>query len=70
MPTMTDQFAWIPCRLDRRDARSARIDDADGWPRRVIGPLGRAGRRLVVAARWRRAAGGRHLVVFADRAEV
>jgi hypothetical protein len=61
-----DQFVFIPCRLDRRDARSALIEDADGWPRKVVGPLGRVEGRLVVAARWLREANGRHLVSFGD----
>jgi hypothetical protein len=64
------QLVFIPCRLDRRDARSALIDDADGWPRKVIGPLGRVGKRLVVAGKWLREAAGRHKVRFSDGAEV
>jgi hypothetical protein len=67
---MGDKPVYIPCRLDRRDAKSAQIDDADGWPRKVVGPLGRVGKRLVVAATWLREAAGRHRVRFADGAEV
>jgi hypothetical protein len=63
---MGDKRVYIPCRLDRRDARSALIDDADGWPRKVVGPLGRVDGRLVVAAAWLREANGRHLASFAD----
>jgi hypothetical protein len=63
---MGDRLVFIPCRLDRRDARSALIDDADGWPRHVVGPLGLVGGRLAVAARWVRAANGRHLAAFED----
>jgi hypothetical protein len=63
---MHGQMVYIPCRLDRRDARSALIEDADGWPRKVVSPLGRVGGRLVVAARWVREANGRHLAWFAD----
>jgi hypothetical protein len=66
---MGEQLVFVPCRLDRRDARSARIDDADGWPRRVTSPLGRVAGRLVVAARWVRAAAGRHRVRFGDGSE-
>jgi hypothetical protein len=66
---MKDQLVFVPCRLDRRDARSARIDDADGWPRTVVGPFGRVDGRLVVAAQWLRAAAGRHRVRFGDGAE-
>lgn len=57
---------FVPCRLDRRDARSALIEDADGWPGKVVGPLGRVDGRLVVAARWVREVNGRHLAWFAD----
>jgi hypothetical protein len=67
---MGDQLVFIPCRLDRRDAKSALIEDADGWPRKVIGPLGRVGGRLVVAAQWLREANGRHRVRFDDGAEL
>ena len=67
---MGDNLVFIPCRLDRRDARSALIEDADGWPRKVVGPLGRVDGRLVVAARWLREANGRHQVRFADGAEL
>jgi hypothetical protein len=63
---MTGQFVFIPCRLDRRDAKSVWIEDADGFPRRVMGPLGRMNGRLVVAARWLREANGRHRVRFTD----
>jgi hypothetical protein len=35
---MGDRLVFIPCRLDRRDARSALIEDADGWPRKVVEP--------------------------------
>jgi hypothetical protein len=63
------QLVFIPCRLDRRDARSALIDDADGWPRKVVGPLGRLGKRLVVAGKWLREAAGRHKVRFDDGVE-
>ena len=66
---MGDKLVFIPCRLDRRDARSALIEDADGWPRKVVGPLGRVDGRLVVAARWLREANGRHQVRFGDGAE-
>ena len=58
----TDRLVFVPCRLDRRDATSALIEDADGWPRTVVGPLGRVGGWLVVAARWLRDANGRHWV--------
>ena len=57
---MKDKLVFIPCRLDRRDAKSALIDDADGWPRKVVGLLGRMDDRLVVAAQWLREAAGRH----------
>jgi hypothetical protein len=67
---MNDQLVFIPSRLDRRDARSAHIEDADGWPRRVVGSLGRVDGRLVVAARWVREAGGRHRVRFGDGTEL
>jgi hypothetical protein len=60
------QFVFVPCRLDRRDGRSALIADADGWPRKVVSPLGRVDGRLVVAARWLREAAGRHQVWFGD----
>ena len=63
---MRDTLVFVPCRLDRRDARSALIEDADGWPRTVVGPLGRVAGRLVVAAVWLRAAAGRHRVRFRD----
>jgi hypothetical protein len=63
---VSGKLVLIPCRLDRRDARSALIEDADGWPRKVIGPLGRVDGRLVVAARWLREANGRHQVWFGD----
>ena len=63
---MTDRLVFVPCRLDRRDARSALIEDADGWPRKVIGPLGHVDGRLVVAARWVGEAGGRHLAWFGN----
>ena len=66
---MGDRLVFVPCRLDRRDARSALIDDADGYPRKVVGPLGRVAGRLVVAAQWLRAAAGRHRVKFQDGAE-
>src|SRR6478752_5591693 len=59
---MHDRPVFIPCRLDRRDARSALIEDADGWPRKVVGPLGRVDGRLVVAVEWLREANGRHRV--------
>jgi hypothetical protein len=55
---------------DRRDARRALIDDADRWPRKVIGPLGRVGKCLVMAARWLREAAGRHRAQFSDGAAV
>jgi hypothetical protein len=67
---MPDLIVFIPCRLDRRDAKSALIDDADGWPRKVVGPLGRLGKRLVVAGKWLREAAGRHKVRFSDGTEV
>jgi hypothetical protein len=63
---MSDRVVFIPCRLDRRDALSALIEDADGWPRRVVGPMGRVDGRLVVVAQWLREAGGRHEVAFED----
>jgi hypothetical protein len=66
---MSEKLVLIPCRLDRRDARSALIEDADGWPRKVIGPIGKADDRLVVAAQWIREANGRHRVRLADGAE-
>src|SRR5439155_17541796 len=50
---MPDQIVFIPCRLDRRDARSALIEDADGWPRKVVGSLGRFDSRLWAARKWR-----------------
>ncbi len=55
---------FIPCRLDRRDARSALIEDADGWPRKVDGLVGQADGRLVVAATSLRESNGRHRVRF------
>src|SRR4051794_31696795 len=67
---MGEKLVFIPCRLDRRDARSALIEDADGGPRKVVGPLGRVDGRLVVAAQWLREANGRHQVRFADGAEL
>jgi hypothetical protein len=67
---MGDKIVFIPCRLDRRDARSVLIEDADGWPRTVVGPLGRVAGRLVVAGRWLREAAGRHRVRFADGTEL
>jgi hypothetical protein len=67
---MDDQLVFIPCRLDRRDARSAIIEDADGWPRRVVSPLGRVDGRLVVAECCVREAAGRHRVRFGDGAEL
>jgi hypothetical protein len=67
---MSGKLVLIPCRLDRRDAKSALIEDADGWPRRVIGPLGRADGRLVVAGTWVREANGRHRVRFDDGTEL
>jgi hypothetical protein len=60
----------IPDRLNRRDGKSALIDDADGWPRRVVSPLGRVAGRLVAAAQWLREAGGRHRVRFGDGTEM
>jgi hypothetical protein len=63
-------LVFVPCRLDRRDARSALIEDADGWPRRVQSPLGRYRGRLCAAARWVREAAGRHQVRFGDGMEV
>jgi hypothetical protein len=63
---MTDQLVFVPCRLSRRDGKSALIEDADGWPRAVVSPLGRVDGRLVVAARWLREANGRHLAWFGD----
>ena len=66
---MGQTLVFIPCRLDRRDAKSALIEDADGWPRRVVSPLGRVGGRLCVAGRWLREANGRHHVVFGDGSE-
>jgi hypothetical protein len=59
---MSGKLVLIPCRLDRRDAKSALIEDAEGFPRKVVGPLGRVDGRLVVAARWLREANGRHRV--------
>jgi hypothetical protein len=67
---MGDKLVFVPCRLDRRDAKSALIDDADGWPRKVVSPLGRVDGRLVVAAQWLREAGGRHRVRFGDGTEM
>src|SRR5579864_5885718 len=67
---MRGKFVCIPCRLDRRDARSALIEDADGWPRKVVGPLGRAGGRLVVTGEWLREVAGRHRVRFECGAEL
>lgn len=67
---MSGKLVLIPCRLDRRDAKSALIEDADGFPRKVAGTLGRMHGQLVVAARWLREANGRHRVRFADGAEV
>jgi hypothetical protein len=67
---MNDRLVFIPCRLDRRDAKSALIEDADGWPRIVVGPLGRVDGRLVVAANWLREAAGRNRVRFGDGAEM
>jgi hypothetical protein len=64
------QLVFVPCRLDRRDARTALIEDADGWPRKVASPLGRVEGKLCVAARWLREANGRHRVVFGDGAEL
>jgi hypothetical protein len=61
---MSEQLVLIRCRLHRRDARSALIHDADGFPRNVIGPLGRVDGRLVVAGHWLREANGRHLAWF------
>lgn len=37
---MDGQLVFVPCRPARWDARSALIDDAGGWPRKVVGPLG------------------------------
>jgi hypothetical protein len=67
---MGDKLVFVPCRLDRRDARSALLDDADGWPRKVVSPMGRVHGRLVVAAQWLREAGGRHRVRFGEGTEV
>ena len=67
---MSGKLVFIPCRLDRGDAKSALIEDADGWPRKVVGPLGRVEGRLVVAAIWLREANGRHRVRFVDGSEV
>ena len=67
---MGDKLVFIPCRLDRRDAKSALIEDADGWPRKVVGPLGRVDGRLVVVAQWLREANGRHRVRFDDGNEL
>jgi hypothetical protein len=61
---MSDRLVLIPCRLDRRDAKNALIEDADGFPRKVLGPLGKADGRLVVAGEWLREASGRHRVRF------
>ncbi len=61
---MCGKLVLIPCRLDRRDSKCAPIDDADGWPRKVVGPLGQADGRLVVAGAWLPEAGGRHRVRF------
>jgi hypothetical protein len=61
---MSGKLVLIPCRLDRRDGRSALIEDADGWPRKVVGPLGRVEGRVVVAAEWLREANGPHRVRF------
>jgi len=63
---MSDRVVFVPCRLDRRDALSALIEDADGWLRKVVGPMGRGEGRPVVVARWLREAGGRHEVSFED----
>jgi hypothetical protein len=62
---MTWNLVLIPCRLDRWDAKSALIEDADGFLNRVVGPLGRVNGRLVVTANWLREANGRHRVRFA-----
>jgi hypothetical protein len=67
---MDTLLVFVPCRLDRRDGKSALIEDADGWPRRVSGPLGRVRGRLCVAAGWVRESGGRHLAWFADGSRV
>jgi hypothetical protein len=67
---MDEQLVFVPCRLNRRDARSAWIEDADGWMTCVLGPLGTVRGRLCVAARWVRAAGGRSRVKFGDGSEV
>jgi hypothetical protein len=67
---MGPHFVFVLCRLDRRDGKSALIEDADGWPRKVVGPLGRVDGRLVVAGRWLREANGRHLVWFGDGSRV
>jgi hypothetical protein len=61
---MSHILVLIPCRLDRRDARHALIEDADGFPRKVLGTLGKVDDRLVVAAAWLREANGRHRVRF------
>ncbi|HKB04902.1 MAG TPA: hypothetical protein VKD90_21945 [Gemmataceae bacterium] len=66
---MDGPLVFVPCRLDRRDAKSALIEDADGLPRRVRSPLGRYRRRLCAAARWVREAAGRHQVRFGDGTE-
>jgi hypothetical protein len=63
---MGDKLVYIPCSLDRRDAKGALVEDADGFPRKVVGLLGRMNGRLVVAAQWLRQAIGRHRVQFAD----
>jgi hypothetical protein len=67
---MSHRVVFIPCRLDRRDALSALIEDADGWPRKVVSPLGRVGGRLVVVAQWLRETAGRHRVQFGDGTEM
>lgn len=65
-----DRMVYVPCRLNRRDARSAHFEDADGSPVNVVSPLGRVGRRLCVAAQWLRSAAGRQRVRFEDGAEL
>lgn len=67
---MSGKLVLIPCRLHRRGGKCALIEDADVWPRKVIGPLGRVDGRLTVAARWLREANGRHRVRFDCGAEL
>src|SRR5262245_51936950 len=51
-------------------AKPAQIEYAGGWPRKVVGPLGRMNGRRVVTANWLRKANGRHRVRFVDGNEL